>query len=453
MHPGEGGSSVKPILVVDDDQQMRNALNEAISRIGFKAVTAGDGQEALQKITQGSFSLVVTDMKMPRLNGLSLLKEIRSRVGSIPVLVITGFGTIQDAVEVMKEGASDYLLKPFSFDTLMNKIRSLMDRMTQEKTLLTDNPKMRQILRIAEEVAPSDTSVLITGESGTGKELLAGFIHKRSLRNRKPLVAINCAAIPDSLMESELFGHEKGAFTGANERKIGKFEYAQHGTVLLDEIGEMSLNLQAKLLRVLQEREICRVGGNQPLAVDIRILATTNRDLFQESLAGRFREDLFYRLNVFPIHIPPLRERPEDIVLLSRHFLERFSRILGKPLKGFTPRAMDFLLSRPWRGNVRELQNLIHRAVHLCRGEEIDTGDFMVEEGRGERTAVGPAPTGTIRDWEKEIILKTLKEVKGNKTQAAKILGVSVRTIRNKLHEYGFVPPAEEMGRPGMGER
>lgn len=444
---------MKPILVVDDDLQMRKALNEAISRVGFEAVMAGDGQEALQKITQNSFSMVVTDMKMPRLDGLSLLKEIRSRLGHIPVLVITGFGTIQDAVEVMKEGASDYLLKPFSFDALMIKIRSLMDRLHQEKSLLTENPKMLQILRIAEEVAPSDTSVLISGESGTGKELLARFIHQRSPRNRKSLVAINCAAIPDSLMESELFGHEKGSFTGANERKIGKFEYAHHGTVLLDEIGEMSLNLQAKLLRVLQEREICRVGGHQPLAVDIRIIATTNRDLYQESMEGRFREDLFYRLNVFPIHIPPLRERPEDIILLSRHFLERFSKMLGKPLKGITPQALDFLLNRPWRGNVRELQNVIHRAVHLCRGEEIDVSELVVDDRSAGRRAVGPTPGGTIRDLEKEMILKTLDQVNGNKTQAAKILGVSVRTIRNKLHEYGFFSPSSlhDSGQRGWG--
>ncbi|MEW6184204.1 MAG: sigma-54 dependent transcriptional regulator [Thermodesulfobacteriota bacterium] len=437
---------MKPILVVDDDLQMRKALNEAISRVGFEAVMAGDGQEALQKIQQNSYAMVVTDMKMPRLDGLSLLKEIRSRIGHIPILVITGFGTIQDAVEVMKEGASDYLLKPFSFDALMTKIRSLMERLHQERGLLTDNPKMLQLLRIAEEVAPSDTSVLIFGESGTGKELLAGIIHKRSLRQRKPLVAINCAAIPDSLMESELFGHEKGAFTGANEKKIGKFEFADQGTILLDEIGEMSLNLQAKLLRVLQEREINRVGGNRSIPIDIRVIATTNRDLFKESLEGRFREDLFYRLNVFPLHIPPLRERPEDIILLSRHFLNQFSGVLGKNLKGFTPPAKEFLQARPWRGNIRELQNTIHRAVHLCRDSRVDVGDFMLEQA----PVTAGLASGTIRDLEKDMIMKTLEEVKGNKTKAAKILGVSVRTIRNKLHEYGNffpTPPAEPLMR------
>lgn len=440
---------MKPILVVDDDQQMRTALKEAISRVGFEAILSGDGQDALQKLNQSSFSMVVTDMKMPKMDGLSLLKEIRRKIGHIPILVITGFGTIQDAVEVMKEGASDYLLKPFSFEALMAKIRLLMERIHQERGLITENQKMLQILRIAEEVAPSDTSILIYGESGTGKELLAGTIHQKSRRNLKPLVAINCAAIPDSLMESELFGHEKGAFTGATEKKIGKFEYANQGTLLLDEIGEMSLNLQAKLLRVLQEREINRVGGNQAIPIDIRVIATTNRDLYKESLEGKFREDLFYRLNVFPLHIPPLRERPDDIALLSHHFLKKFSGVLGKNIQGFTSPAMDFLMAKTWRGNIRELQNTIHRSVHLSKGDLIDITDFMIEA----ESSPSPSSPGKIKDLEKDMILKTLKEVNGNKTRAARILGVSVRTIRNKLHEYGnfFPTPTLENSEGAFG--
>jgi DNA-binding NtrC family response regulator len=438
---------MKPILVVDDDQQMRTALKEAISRVGFEVILADDGLDAMQKINHFSFSMIVTDMKMPKMDGLSLLKEIRRKVGHIPILVITGFGTIQDAVEVMKEGASDYLLKPFSFEALTSKIRFLIERLQQECGLITENPKMLQILRIAEEVAPSDTSVLIYGESGTGKELLAGTIHKKSRRNHKPLVAINCAAVPDSLMESELFGHEKGAFTGATEKKIGKFEFANHGTILLDEIGEMSLNLQAKLLRVLQEREINRVGGNQAIPIDIRVIATTNRDLYKDALEGKFREDLFYRLNVFPIHIPPLRERPEDISLLSHHFLKEFSGVLSKNIPGFTPQAMDFLIGRSWRGNIRELQNTIHRSVHLCKGDLVDSTDFMIEE----ESISGISSPGKIRELEKDMILKTLKEVNGNKTKAARILGVSVRTIRNKLHEYGNFFPIPHLEKSGEG--
>src|SRR4030042_1002517 len=436
---------MKPILVVDDDHQMRTALKEAISRVGFEAVLAGDGQDAIQKLNHSSFSMIVTDMKMPKMDGLSLLKEIRRKSGHIPILVITGFGTIQDAVEVMKEGASDYLLKPFSFETLMSKIRFLMDRLHQERGLITGNPKMLRVVNFAEEVAPSDTSVLVYGESGTGKELLAGIIHKKSRRNNKPFMAINCAAIPDSLMESELFGHEKGAFTGATEKKIGKFEFANQGTLLLDEIGEMSLNLQAKLLRVLQEREINRVGGNQAIPIDIRIVATTNRNLYKDSLKGHFREDLFYRLNVFPIHIPPLRERPDDISLLSHHFLKEFSRRLGKSLQGFTPQAMDLLMGRTWRGNIRELENTIHRSVHLCKGDLVDITDFMIEEA----PVYEASSPGKIKELEKDMILKTLKEVTANKTKEARILGVSVRTIRNKLHEYGNffpIPPSEKPG-------
>ncbi len=430
---------MKPILVVDDDPQMRAALKEAIQRLGYNAVLAENGQDALLKLNSSPFAMVVTDMKMPRMDGLSLLKEVRRKVGSLPVLVITGFGTVENAVEAMKEGASEYLMKPFSFDTLTMTIDSIMERLAKDREIVTASPKMKRLMQLAGDVAPGDTTVLICGESGTGKELLARYIHRSSHRREKPFVAVNCAAIPDTLMESELFGFEKGAFTGATEKKIGKFELASGGTLLLDEIGEMSAGLQAKLLRVLQEKEVDRVGGKRPIPVDIRVIATTNRELYKESLEGRFREDLYYRLSVFPLHVPPLRERPEDIHLLSEHFLKKFSDILGKGLKGFTGEAMDFLERRQWRGNIRELENTIQRAVLLSRGDVICVDDFMLDEGSS------PAinPQGRIREMEKDLILKTLKDVNGNKNMAAKMLGVSVRTIRNKLNEYGKIFPAQ----------
>lgn len=426
---------MKPILVVDDDPQMRAALKEAIQRLGYNAVLAENGQDALLKLNSSPFAMVITDMKMPMMDGLSFLKEVRRKVGNLPVLVITGFGTVENAVEAMKEGASEYLMKPFSFDTLTRTIGSIMERLARDREIVTASPKMKRLMQLAGDVAPSDTTVLICGESGTGKELLARYIHRLSHRREKPFVAVNCAAIPDTLMESELFGFEKGAFTGATEKKIGKFELASGGTLLLDEIGEMSAGLQAKLLRVLQEKEVDRVGGKRPIPVNIRVIATTNRELYKESLEGRFREDLYYRLSVFPLHVPPLRERPEDIHLLSEYFLKKFSDIHGKGLKGFTGEAMDFLERMQWRGNIRELENTIQRAVLLSRGDVIGTDDFMLDEG------FSPAinPNRRIKEMEKDLILKTLKDVNGNKNMAAKMLGVSVRTIRNKLNEYGKI--------------
>ncbi|MBI5635201.1 MAG: sigma-54-dependent Fis family transcriptional regulator [Nitrospirae bacterium] len=413
---------------------MRAALNEAIQRLGHRAVLAENGQEALAKLNSSSFALVITDMKMPKMDGLAFLKEARLRGANLPVLVITGHGTIENAVETMKEGATDYLLKPFSFDTLSRKIGAIMERMSGSMEIISACPRMKKLLQIADAVAPSDTTVLICGESGTGKELLARHIFNTSLRKDKPFVAVNCAAIPDNLMESELFGFEKGSFTGAMEKKVGKFELAHGGTLLLDEIGEMSITLQAKLLRVLQEKEVDRIGGRQPVPIDVRIIATTNRDLYNEAMQGKFREDLYYRLSVFPIDVPPLRERQEDIPILAEHFLRKFSGLKEKQPKGITKEAMDLLLTRQWRGNIRELENTLQRAVLLCKGEVIDQQDLLLI---GDHPAQPPQVQGNIRDMEKELILKTLKEMDGNKTRAARALGVSVRTIRNKLNEYG----------------
>ncbi len=427
-------TEARPILVVDDDAQMRMALSEAIQRLGYNATLCEGGADALGKLTHAAYSLIITDMKMPRMDGLTFLKEVRKRVGNLPVLVITGFGTVENAVETMKEGATDYLMKPFSFDTLTKSIGSIMARISPDRDLLTANPDMQRIVQLAGNLAANDITVLITGESGTGKELLARHIHKKSRRKDKPFVAVNCAAIPENLLESELFGHEKGAFTGAAERKKGKVELADSGTILLDEIGEMPMLLQAKLLRVLQEREIDRVGGKDPVKVDVRVIATTNRDLALECAEGRFREDLFYRLNVFPLRVPPLRERPEDIPLLAEHFIRNFSAVAGKTIRGCSDEVIEDLQQMPWRGNVREFENVLQRAVFLCSGDTVGRGDLMVDHA-GPRPA--PAGNGKLKDMEKDMIMKTLKEVNGNKAKAAKLLGVSVRTVRNKLSEYG----------------
>jgi transcriptional regulator with GAF, ATPase, and Fis domain len=301
------------------------------------------------------------------------------------------------------------------------------------KEIITSDENMKSLLHLTGSVAASDMTVLILGESGTGKEVLARYIHKASRRSKKPLVAVNCAAIPDNLLESELFGHEKGAFTGAVDKKAGKFELAHGGTILLDEIGEMTAILQAKLLRVLQEKEIDRIGGKLPVPVDVRVIATTNRDLKKEMAEGRFREDLYFRLSVFPVQLPPLRERPEDIRLLAGHFVEKFSKELNKTISGFTNEAVEFLKTWRWKGNIRELENAVHRAVLIARGELIGVEDFMLE-GNVQQSAVNE---GSIKDMEMDLISKTLETTNGNKTQAARLLGVSVRTIRNKLNGYG----------------
>jgi two-component system response regulator FlrC len=410
---------MKSILLVDDDVQMRAALKEAVVRMGYNAVMAEDPEDALKVLKDVTVSMIVTDMKMPKMDGLEFIKAAREQIGNLPVLVITGHATVENAVEVMKEGVCDYLMKPFSFDSLTSTIESIMSRASHKgKEILTENEKMKKLIQLAGSVATSDMTVLITGESGTGKELLARYIQKSSRRRNKPFVAVNCAAIPDNLLESELFGFEKGAFTGANEKKVGKFELANGGTILLDEIGEMTSTLQAKLLRVLQEREIDRIGGKHPVPVDVRVVATTNRDLLEEIEDGKFREDLYFRLSVFPLQLPSLRERPEDIRYISEHYANKFSLELNKTVTGFTEEAAEFLTTRKWKGNIRELENAVHRAVLIASSEFIGAN-------------------GSIKDMEMDMIVKTLQDTNGNKTKAAKLLGVSVRTIRNKINGYG----------------
>jgi DNA-binding NtrC family response regulator len=440
------------ILIVDDDPSMRTALMESVRRLGYDVQGAIDGADAVEQVSRYKPWLVVTDLKMPRLGGLDLIKEIKHRSPHTLMVLMTAYGTVETAVEAMKYGASDYILKPFSTDLFERVIANLKARGTDasapspapidQRSILTQDPGMVRLLSIVEGVAASQATILINGESGTGKELLARFIHSRSPRAHRPFIAVNCAALPDGLLESELFGHERGAFTGAIMKKIGKFEMAHTGTLLLDEISEMNMGLQAKLLRVIQEREVDRVGGREPVSVNIRVIATTNRSLYHEVEQGRFREDLYYRLNVFPITVPPLRERPADIPLLARHFVTVSAARNGFPLPAVSAEAYAMLQDRRWKGNVRELENVMERAVLLAGNETILPGHLLMESG-GQPVSPAPVPSvpqpsgnGSLWEMERELIFQTLTRVRENRTHAAKELGISIRTLRNKLREY-----------------
>ena len=447
----ESAAEAERILVVDDDPSMRAALMETVRRLGFTVQGAADGIEAMERLGRFNPWLVLTDLKMPRLNGLELIKDIKARSPQVTIVLMTAYGTVETAVEAMKHGASEYLLKPFSMDLLERVIGNLKagreDGATpapsvqagDNRAILTQDPGMARLLSTVESVAASRATVLIQGESGTGKELLARFIHSRSPRAHRPFVAVNCAALPDGLLESELFGHERGAFTGALIKKIGRFEMAHTGTLLLDEISEMNLNLQAKLLRVLQEREVDRVGGRDPVPVNIRVIATTNRSLYREVEQGKFREDLYYRLNVFPIAVPPLRERPLDIPVLARHFVAQSAARNGLPQPVISEEAVAHLQHQPWKGNVRELENVMERAVLLAGQGAILPEHCTVK--REDETVIPlgqmkPVSNGSLWEMERELIFKTLARVKDNRTHAAKELGISIRTLRNKLREY-----------------
>ncbi len=436
------------ILVVEDDSNMRLALSKSLGGQGYPVVLAHDGYEALECLEKQPAWLVIADVNMPGKGGIEMLRDIRAMGNSIPVVLMTAYSTVETAVQALKLGAADYLQKPFPFQQLEGMIARLRHETTVsgEETVvlkeeepsvgfLTCNERVRQILKMLEAVAPSNATVLIQGESGTGKEVLAQYVHSISPRANRPFVAVNCAALPEGLLESELFGYEKGAFTGAMARRSGKFELAHQGTLLLDEIGEMSLGLQAKLLRVLQEREVDRLGARQPISVDIRVLVTTNRNLQQEVQAGNFREDLYYRLSVMPVTLPPLRERPEDIPLLAEYLADRSFRRNHRPGGGITPEALGCLKSRPWRGNVRELENAIERAVLLA-----DSGPLRIEhfafDAASPHVTLPMEPTGSIWEMERDLILRTLERHGGNRTHAAKELGISIRTMRNKLREY-----------------
>lgn len=454
------------ILVVDDEADMRLALSAALTRGGYAVELAAGGQEALRKLEAKTYDLVISDVRMPHVTGLDVLRKAREENPAVSFIMITAYGTIENAVEAMREGATDYILKPFSVEILEDAVKRVLKRREHmqendascgpessspangEREIVTSDPRMLKVLEVARNIAPSNATVLIQGESGTGKELLARYLHLHSRRGRKPLVAVNCAALPEGLLESELFGYERGAFTGALNRKPGKFELADGGTILLDEVSEMPLALQAKLLRVLQEHEVDRVGGRSPISVDIRVVATTNRNLAECVRQGTFREDLYYRLNVVPLLIPPLRERRGDIPVVAEHLLRKVSAKNGRPAPVLGKGSLELLLQWPWRGNVRELENVLERAVLLCNGQGILPAHILLEpqpgpvipamaDGGAAQKETGLPEVGiSVREMERGLIVRTLAEVGGNRTQAARMLGISIRTLRNKLNEY-----------------
>ncbi len=437
----------KAILVVDDEESMRIALSEALIRGGHRVDCVANGHDALTKISSESFKLVVTDVRMPKMDGLEVLQEIRKISPQTPVIVITAYGAVQNAVDAMRRGAADYILKPFSFEDLSAAVkRALVNENGQNggssrddhqvREIVTRDQQMLNCITMAKNVALSKSTVLIQGESGTGKELFARYIHQHSEYSDKILVAINCAAIPENLLESELFGYEKGAFTGAASKRLGKFELAQGSTLLLDEVGEMGLTLQAKLLRVLQEFEIDRVGGTEPVPIDVRVIATTNVDLQQAVDEGKFREDLFYRLNVIPLRIPPLRKRRDDIPPLVEHFVKKHSERCKKATPQVSPELLAVLKDYEWRGNVRELENVIERTVLLHRGDVLWPQHLVIEEDNGKESTHFSKGGKTMKEMERALILQALEELEGNRTHAAEALGISIRTLRNKLSEY-----------------
>lgn len=436
---------MKPrVLIVDDEPLMRRSLSETIRRKGYETIMACDGEDALLQLERSFASLIFADIRMPRMDGLELLQRIKAIEPSPQLVLITAYGSVEAAVQAMRDGAYDFLMKPFSarrIEEILERVLSNAPAWSGERpdsAIVSRDPKILELLAILKRVAPSSASVLIRGESGTGKELLARQVHLWSGRREKPFVAVNCAAIPESLLESELFGHERGAFTGAIARRVGMFEAASGGTLLLDEVSEMSAQLQAKLLRALQERTIDRVGGSRPIQVDVRIVATTNRDLKEEIRLGRFRQDLYFRLAVVPLSLPPLRERKGDTGLLARHFIARFVDAAVSAVKEISPAAIKRLEEWPWPGNVRELENCIYRSLLLCTRARLEPSDLLLDASVEllSDCRVQAESNGLLQEAEKKLILETLAKVDGNRIRAAEILGVSVRTIRNKLRIY-----------------
>lgn len=447
--------AIEKILVVDDEMILRSFLSETLRRRGLDVVTAENGARAIEELKVQSFDLVITDMNMPDFTGIDVLKKTKELSPSTIVVVITAFGTIENAVEAMRLGAFNYLLKPFSPDT----IEALLEKAKEHLSLVEENrylrlqaapggwgrnphiignsPVMKEILDSVAKVAKSNASVFITGESGTGKEVIAHAIHTQSLRSNFPFIKVNCAAIPETLIESEFFGHERGAFTGALSKRLGRFELANQGTLLLDEVTEIPINIQAKLLRAIQEQEFERVGGTKLIRVDTRMISTSNRNI-KDSLADKtLREDLYYRLNVVPIHLPPLRERREDIIPLSEYFLEKFSIDNHRDMnKSFSAAAKEKLLEYAWPGNIRELANVIERAVVMDYGKEV-LPDHLSIEGMGGGNSTYHVGM-TLQELEKKLIIETLAAQNNNRTKTAEVLGISIRTLRNKLNEFSI---------------
>jgi len=431
---------VSRLLVVDDDIQMLSALEAALRHKGHLVETASNGIDAASKLETSAAGVqaVITDLKMPGMDGIELLNHVRRTRPGVPVIVLTAFGTVQTAVEAMKAGANDFLVKPFShkaLDEVLSKhVTGLSPRSSASDSveIITQNAAMNTLLDQAAQAAKTQATVLVQAESGTGKELLARWIHDNSANQKGPFVAVNCAALPDNLLESELFGYEKGAFTGAVGFKPGKFELAQNGTILLDEIGEMAPLLQAKLLRVLQEHEVDRVGGKRPVPIRVRVIATTNKDLRKLIARGQFREDLFFRLNVVPLRIPPLRERKDDLVVLTQHFAQKYG---GAADVQPDPGTMEMLERYGWPGNVRELENVVHRAFAL-RGKLKITPSDLFEHSVETAESPGLQAGQSVDEMERKLIMTTLEQTSGNRTHAAKLLGISLRTLRNKLREY-----------------
>ena len=451
------------VLVVDDDSAHRTMLRTLINGWGYAVSEADDGSTAIEKIKETSFDLVLMDVRMVKVSGLEALETIKSYNPAIPVIIMTAYSSVETAVEALKQGAHDYLTKPLDFDKVRLTLERAMEhtRLKEENRLLREtlgqkfdsrniigkSPTLLKLLETVAQVAPSEATVLITGESGTGKELIAGALHFNSLRKGGPFVKINCAAITETLLESELFGHEKGAFTGADRRKEGRFSQAHGGTLFLDEVSEMSLMMQVKLLRALQEREFNRVGGETTIQVDVRVIAATNKNLMEQINEGAFREDLYYRLNVVELHVPPLRKRKQDIPLLTRHFLEMFADKNRKAIKGFTPKAMDNLIRYDWPGNVRELMNAVERGVVLARSNYLGVEDFpfmkdsLLQNDQDSANPVGLAMSGdmSLEDVEKAAILNTMEAAGGNKSEAARRLGITRKTLHKKLKAYGVM--------------